>query len=63
LHPETCSVLACYGWEDVDPEHGFHQNERGQIRYTISPGPCREMLRRLLDLNFEIAVAESAPEA
>lgn len=48
---------------DVDPEHGFHQNERGQIRYTISPGPCREMLRRLLDLNFETAVAESAPEA
>jgi len=63
LHPETCAVLACYGWVDVDPEHGFHQNERSQIHCTISPGSCRKMLRRLLDLNLETAAAESAPEA
>jgi len=48
---------------DVDPEHGFHQNERSQIHCTISPGSCRKMLRRLLDLNLETAAAESAPEA
>jgi hypothetical protein len=53
------AVLACYGWTDLDPGHGFHQNERGQTRYTISPTARRDLLRRLLALNLEIAKRES----
>jgi hypothetical protein len=49
------SILACYTWSDFDPGHGFHQNERGQTRYTISPAARRELLRRLLDLNLSLA--------
>lgn len=52
------AVLACYGWEDLDLGHGFHQNDRGQVRYTVSPTARRELLRRLLALNLELAEAE-----
>ena len=34
------AILACYGWTDLDPGHGFHANDRGQTRYTISPPPA-----------------------
>ncbi len=54
------AILACYGWTDIDPGHGFHANDRGQTRYTISPGARREILRRLLALNLEIAAREAA---
>jgi len=54
------AILVCYGWTDIDPGHGFHQNERGQTRYTISPGARRDILRRLLALNLEIAAREAA---
>ncbi len=54
------AILACYGWTDLDPGHGFHANERNQTRYTISPAARREMLRRLLALNLEIAAREAA---
>ncbi|MBI3937967.1 MAG: hypothetical protein HY323_13395 [Betaproteobacteria bacterium] len=54
------AILACYGWQDLDPGHSFHQNERGQTRYTISPEARREVLRRLLALNLEIAGRERA---
>jgi hypothetical protein len=54
------SILACYGWTDLECGHGFHANERGQIRYTISPPARREILRRLLALNLEITAAEAA---
>jgi hypothetical protein len=53
------AVFTCYGWTDLDPGHGFHQNERGQTRFTISPTARRELLRRLLELNLEIAGKES----
>jgi hypothetical protein len=56
------AILACYGWTEIDPGHGFHQNERGQTRYTISPTARREILRRLLALNLEIAAREAAGE-
>jgi len=56
LHAEMDSViLACYGWVDLDPEHGFYQNERGQTRFTVSPEARREILKRLLILNLELA--------
>jgi hypothetical protein len=56
------AILACYGWTDIDLGHGFHANERGQTRYTISPTARREILRRLLALNLEIAAHEAAGE-
>ncbi len=31
------AVLACYGWDDLELDHGFHQNERGQVHFTVSP--------------------------
>jgi len=52
------AILACYGWTDLDLCHGFHANERGQIRYTVSPAARRDILRRLLALNLEIAACE-----
>jgi hypothetical protein len=54
------AILTCYGWSEIDPGHGFHKNERGQTRYTISPTARREILRRLLALNLEIAAREAA---
>lgn len=56
------AILACYGWTDLDPGHSFHVNERGQTRYTISPVARRDLLRRLLALNLEIAAREAAGE-
>ncbi len=52
------AIFACYGWADLNPGHGFHQNERGHTRYTISPTARRELLRRLLELNLGIAAGE-----
>jgi hypothetical protein len=45
------AVLACYGWSDLAPAHGFHKNERRQTRFTVSPDARREILHRLLALN------------
>lgn len=59
LHAELDrAILACYGWEDLEPGHGFHQNERGQTRYTVSGVARREILARLLKLNLEVAARE-----
>jgi hypothetical protein len=56
LHVEMDrAVLACYGWGDLAPGHGFHQNERGLMRFTVSPDARREMLARLVRLNWELA--------
>jgi hypothetical protein len=55
LHAEMDrAVLACYGWGDLAPGHGFHQNERGLMRFTVSPDARREMLARLVELNWEV---------
>ncbi len=55
LHVEMDrAVLACYGWDDLAPGHGFHQNERGQTRFTVSPDARREILGRLVALNLEV---------
>jgi len=59
LHAEMDrSILACYGWQDIDPGHDFYKNERGQTRYSISPQTRREVLRRLLELNLHVASKE-----
>lgn len=63
LHAELDkAILACYGWGDLEPGHGFHQNERGQTRYTVSDGARREILARLLRLNLEVAAEERSPQ-
>ena len=49
------AILACYGWDDLDPEYGFYQNERGQVRFAMSLEARQEVLRRLLNLNLEVA--------
>ncbi len=59
LHVEMDrAILACYGWQNIDLGHGFHQNERGKTRYTISPDAHREILPRLLELNLAMAENE-----
>ncbi len=59
LHAEMDrAILACYGWEDLEPSHNFYQNDRGQTRYTISPEARRQVLARLVGLNLEIASQE-----
>ncbi len=55
-------ILDCYGWTDLDLGHGFHRNERGQTRFTISATKRREVLQRLLDLNLAIAAEEMHPK-
>jgi hypothetical protein len=49
------AVLACYGWSDLAPAHGFYKNERGQTRFTVSPDARREILHRLLALNQKLS--------
>ncbi|MEW6378882.1 MAG: type IIL restriction-modification enzyme MmeI [bacterium] len=56
LHTEMDrAILARYGWDDLAPAHNFYQNERKQIRFTVSPLARREILGRLLDLNLKLA--------
>jgi hypothetical protein len=55
LHAEMDkAILACYGWDDIDPQHDFYQNDRGQTRFTISPNTRKELLFRLLNLNHSL---------
>jgi hypothetical protein len=46
------SVAAAFGWGDMELEHGFHETPQG-IRFTISEPARREVLSRLLQLNYE----------
>lgn len=63
LHAElNRAILACYGWSALGLGHGFHQNERGQTRCTISPGARREILRLLFRLNRRIVEEERSQE-
>ena len=56
LHAETDRViLACYGCEDGDLRHDYYPNDRGQLRYTVSPEARRELLQRLLEMNVKLA--------
>jgi hypothetical protein len=52
------AILACYGWQDLEPSHNFYPNDRGQMRFTISPDARRQVLGRLLQLNCQLAPAE-----
>ena len=59
LHVEMDqAVLDAYGWGDVNLDHDF-RGEGKEARYALSDGVKEELLRRLLELNFEIAEQES----
>ena len=53
LHIEMDNaVAATYGWQDFDLGHGFQQTRQG-IRFTVSEAARREILVRLLALNYQ----------
>ncbi len=64
LHRELDeAVLAAYGWAgQISLGHDFHEvetlPENDRIRYTLSTGARKEVLRRLLTLNHERAAQE-----
>lgn len=49
LHMDN-SVIASYGWDDLDLCHGFHETKQG-MRFTISVPARAVVLQRLLRLN------------
>jgi len=59
LHVEMDNVvLEAYGWIDIDLKHDFYEvdylPENNRIRFTIHPDARKEILKRLLELNFKI---------
>ena len=76
LHVEMDrAVLAAYGWSEVNLDHDFRLNDEivsgnaltakecKDARYALSEGVKEELLRRLLELNFQIAAEEEASNA
>ena len=51
------AVLELYGWNDIDPEYGFHPFPAME-RWTMSPRARAEILDRLLEENHLRAAAE-----
>lgn len=65
LHVELDNAVRdAYGWNDLDLGHDFYEvetlPENDRVRYTISPAACKEVLRRLLELNHTRAAEEAA---
>ena len=54
------SVMECYGWIDIELQHGFYPDDRKKIRFTPSPAAQREIFTRLIALNQQIAAQEAA---
>lgn len=44
------TVMAAYGWDDIDLGHGFHEY-RQMTRWTVCPAARVEILDRLLEEN------------
>ena len=60
LHVEMdYAVAQAYGWDDLDLAHDLHETKQG-LRYTISEPIRREILDRLLQLNFDRYAEEVA---
>lgn len=51
------AVVAAYGWDDLDLNHGFH-SYRQMERWTVSPAARVELLDRLLEENHRRAAAQ-----
>ena len=60
-------VRDAYGWQDLDPEHGFYEvetfPENDRVRYTINPAARREVLKRLLAENHTRAKSNAQKSA
>ena len=58
------AVRDAYGWTDLPLEHDFYEvetlPENDRVRYTISPGARRDLLKRLLSENHRRAAEEAA---
>ncbi len=58
------TVLDAYGWNDVQLQHDFYEvdylPENDRTRYTIHPDARKEILKRLLALNYQIHEEEVA---
>lgn len=52
------TVMAAYGWDDVDLDHGFHTYRQMQ-RWTVCPEARVEILDRLLEENHRRAAVEA----
>jgi hypothetical protein len=60
LHVEMDNgVIATYGWDDLELEHGFHKTKLG-VRYTLSDTARSTVLDRLLALNHQRHIHEEA---
>ncbi len=53
------AVVASYGWNDLDLNHGFHELA-GVRRFTCDPAQRDELRRRLLEENHRRAAVEAA---
>ena len=53
------AVLDAYGWNDLDPQHGFHEY-RKMLRWSLSPLARVEALDRLLEENHRRKKNEGA---
>lgn len=51
------AVMAAYGWDDVELDHGFH-TYRQMERWTVSPAARVEILDRLLEENHRRAALQ-----
>ncbi|NVN96634.1 restriction endonuclease [Candidatus Nomurabacteria bacterium] len=65
LHVEMDNaVLEAYGWSDILLRHDFYEvdylPENDRVRYTIHPDARKEILKRLLELNYKIHAEEVA---
>jgi hypothetical protein len=63
LHVELdLAIRDAYTWQDLPLDHGFHDvetlAENDRARFTISPAARKEVLRRLLALNYARAEAD-----
>ncbi|MCS7057105.1 MAG: N-6 DNA methylase [Thermoflexales bacterium] len=59
LHAEMDrAILACYGWQDLELQHDFYRNERGQTRFMPSAEARRALMFRLMALNEQMAREE-----
>ena len=45
-------VLKAYGWHDIKLHYDFHETKQG-VKYTTSADTRREILQRLLKLNYQ----------
>jgi hypothetical protein len=56
------TVMAAYGWDDVDLDHGFHSYRR-MLRWSIGPAARVEVFDRLLEENLRRAAAQGEAPA